>query len=292
MSKLHSFLCVAALLFSTVYSTTSSALTISSTTTSGTALVDGILGSGVTIDYGSISYIGVADQSGFFSGGLASGLGFDEGIIMTTGNANDAVGPNALTNTTTTVGTGPDADLDALIFVPTGQPPSTWDRAVLEFDFTTTGGSLYFNFAFASEEYNEYVGGFNDPFALYLDGVNIALLPDLSPVTINNVNCGNPYDGSGPNCGFFNNNETGAYDMEYDGFTDVFTATATGLAAGSHHMKIAIADASDTLLDSAIFIQGGSFSNIETSSVPLPTAIWLFGSGLLGLIGISRRKNA
>jgi hypothetical protein len=28
------------------------------------------------------------------------------------------------------------------------------------------------------------------------------------------------------------------------------------------------------------------------SSVPLPTALWLFGSGLLGLIGISRRKKA
>ncbi|MGB5439441.1 MAG: VPLPA-CTERM sorting domain-containing protein, partial [Gammaproteobacteria bacterium] len=29
-----------------------------------------------------------------------------------------------------------------------------------------------------------------------------------------------------------------------------------------------------------------------TSSVPLPAAIWLFGSGLLGLIGIARHKKA
>lgn len=28
------------------------------------------------------------------------------------------------------------------------------------------------------------------------------------------------------------------------------------------------------------------------STVPLPTSVWLFGSGLLGLIGIARRKAA
>jgi len=32
--------------------------------------------------------------------------------------------------------------------------------------------------------------------------------------------------------------------------------------------------------------------NIETSVVPIPAAIWLFGSGLLGLVGIARRKKA
>jgi len=31
---------------------------------------------------------------------------------------------------------------------------------------------------------------------------------------------------------------------------------------------------------------------LETTAVPIPPAIWLFGSGLLGLIGISRRKKA
>jgi hypothetical protein len=29
-----------------------------------------------------------------------------------------------------------------------------------------------------------------------------------------------------------------------------------------------------------------------STAVPIPAALWLFGSGLLGLIGISRRKNA
>jgi hypothetical protein len=31
---------------------------------------------------------------------------------------------------------------------------------------------------------------------------------------------------------------------------------------------------------------------VKTSVVPVPAAIWLFGSGLIGLIGVARRKKA
>jgi len=31
---------------------------------------------------------------------------------------------------------------------------------------------------------------------------------------------------------------------------------------------------------------------METTVIPVPAAVWLFGSGLLGLIGIARRKAA
>jgi hypothetical protein len=31
---------------------------------------------------------------------------------------------------------------------------------------------------------------------------------------------------------------------------------------------------------------------LGVSAVPIPAAFWLFGSGLLGLVGISRRKKA
>ena len=37
---------------------------------------------------------------------------------------------------------------------------------------------------------------------------------------------------------------------------------------------------------------GVSYGNLEVSSIPLPPSVWLFGSGLLGLIGIARRKKA
>jgi hypothetical protein len=37
---------------------------------------------------------------------------------------------------------------------------------------------------------------------------------------------------------------------------------------------------------------GNSLTVLSISAVPLPPAIWLFGTGLLGLIGIARRKKA
>ena len=40
-----------------------------------------------------------------------------------------------------------------------------------------------------------------------------------------------------------------------------------------------------------IFIWGDSF-NVGVSAVPVPAAVWLFGSGLIGLVGIARRKKA
>ena len=33
------------------------------------------------------------------------------------------------------------------------------------------------------------------------------------------------------------------------------------------------------------------FDNVTVSQVPIPAAVWLFGSGLIGLIGIARRKK-
>jgi len=38
-------------------------------------------------------------------------------------------------------------------------------------------------------------------------------------------------------------------------------------------------------------VQSGDVNLIPVSSVPVPAAIWLFGSGLMGLIGFSRRKQ-
>jgi hypothetical protein len=44
-----------------------------------------------------------------------------------------------------------------------------------------------------------------------------------------------------------------------------------------------------------IYGSGSAFTSGEISNVslvPLPTAVWLFGSGLLGLVGMARRKKA
>jgi hypothetical protein len=250
------------------------------------ALVNNILGEGITL-VGLPSYNGASVASGFFANGLSSGIGIKDGIILTSGmavyaqggNSNDAVGQDSDR-------TG-DADLDSL------SGGYTHDAAVLEFDFGTSGGDLYFNYVFASEEYNEYTNSpYNDVFAFLLDGKNIAMIPGTDiPVSVNSVNGGNPL-GVGPSHPeFFNNNDLNDggpfFDFQYDGFTDVFTAEALDLASGVHHIKLAIADTGDGILDSAVFIQGGTFSDTPTppeSPVPAPGALLLvaLGSSLTG----------
>ena len=36
----------------------------------------------------------------------------------------------------------------------------------------------------------------------------------------------------------------------------------------------------------------GEITALSVSAVPIPAAVWLFGSGIIGLIGVARRKKA
>ncbi len=130
------------------------------TTTSGSALVGNMLGPGITTS--NIVYTGAANASGIFTDGATSGIGIDTGIIVTNGDANFAPGPNILDNSSLINGFPGDADLTAI----SGSP--TFDATILEFDFTSAGSNVFFNYVFASEEYNEFANfplPFNDVFA-------------------------------------------------------------------------------------------------------------------------------
>ena len=241
-----------------------------------------LLGEGVEIF--NVTYSGDLDQIGSFDANNSNIL-IPDGMIMATGSCSNVIGPNDSGSSTTGGGNFQvnDPDLDQLSTFDTN------DAAVLEFDFIPTGDSINFNYSFGSDEYNEYVcGSVNDAFGFFLSGpgingaysnnaINLAVIPNTNgtPVTINSVNNGNVGSaGSANNCAqvdpnWMNNtayyvdneNNGDANATQLDGFTVVLVAEAAVQCGQTYHIKIAIADAGDTAFDSAVFIEGGSFSS-------------------------------
>jgi len=257
--------------------TPTSVLTVEST---GDAekLVSAILGPGITAK--NLVFTGDANAAGTYTGGQAAGIGIEAGIILSSGNVALAPGSdpnqpgkNLSDGATGSLGLDGDPELSALI-----PGYTTYDATILEFDFISKGGDLFFSYVFASEEYNEFVNtSFNDIFAFFLDGRNIALIPGTTtPVSINNINGGNPFGEDAANPEIYKNNDTSdlaegedGFAFEYDGFTNVLTAESLNIGPGKHHIKLAIADAGDHVLDSSVFIRFGSFSDIRPFYPPV-----------------------
>ena len=248
----------------------------------GQVLAKTIEGEGITIDINTADYYGGVDSGGnkMTPAPLASGTFINNysqainpfcmpsGIILTTGNATFAEQPNDDDGAQRLNFKGRDIDLEGLLNNvpnPPLPPAETTDAAVLEFDFTTNTGNLFIHYVFASEEYNEFVGSdYNDVFGFFVDGKNIALIPcnGGDTVEINNVN-------KIENSDWFIDNDFGDFSgtpplpgIQYDGLTQVLTACVYDLGTGTHHIKMAIADASEAgnpakamQLDSAVFIR-------------------------------------
>lgn len=244
-------------------------LVIDNTQTPQQLVQNVLLGTGVTAT--NITFTGLTTQIAKFTA-TNTNLGLTSGVIMVTGPCSEAIGPNISSSTGMDVGppsfpspaADHDAQLDAIIQV--GSPGVyTNDAAVLEFDFVPTSDTVKFRYVFGSEEYPEFVGSINDVFAFFLNGpgyanTNIALVPGtstpISIATVNNIN----------NSQYYIDNEFGT-TIEFDGFTTTMTAIAAVQCGQSYHIKLAIADASDGVWDSGVFLEAGSFSSTGTVQI-------------------------
>lgn len=252
-------------------------LVVNETLTPAQLVQNVLLGGGVSVS--NITFNGVpspvtsVDGSGSFT--QTGNLGLDAGVILSTGFASSAIGPEDEFSGDDIGNNGDDPDLESIV------GGEITNYSILEFDFIPTGDSLKFRYVFGSEEYPSFVCSFNDVFGFFLSGpgiagpysggaINIAVLPDgVTPVTISNVNGGAGNDPNDPFCpavnpAYYVNNTNGA-TVCFGGFTTVLTAFALVQCGETYHIKLAVADAGgnfdDTTYDSAVFLEAGSFTS-------------------------------
>lgn len=242
------------------------------TNLTATQLAEALVGAGVSVD--NVQFTGGAASAGSFTFADPTILGFDQGILLSSGSAADVVGPNVSDWTSTDYALPGDPDLDTLSGF------TTYDAAVLEFDFIPTANQVVFEYVFASDEYPEWVATpYNDVFAFFVNGTNYAEVRQIAgdpfapfvPVAVNNINNSNPVLDPPPapmrsdlfQANYFNASGPATLDFELDGITHVLTFQAPVNPGVVNHMKLAIADASDGIYDSAVFLKAGSIVSNE-----------------------------
>ncbi|MCB9344129.1 MAG: choice-of-anchor L domain-containing protein [Lewinellaceae bacterium] len=219
-------------------------------------------------------------------------LNMEKGLLLTSGQALNALGPNTFFGAGTmnapflTDDPG-DADLQYLSNA-FGGGSRSYDVCSVELDVFAATNEVVFEYVFGSEEYPEFVNdpiGYNDIFAFLVSGPgitgdpnltnnaeNIAVLPNTGTlVQIDSVN-------NLVNWQYFRNNELSQV-LEYDGLTSDFLGVKKSLTAkvpvtpcSTYHLKLAIADRGDESYDSGVFV-----SEIKAGSPDIEVA---FSSGV------------
>lgn len=199
-------------------------------------------------------------------------LNMDKGILLTSGRATNAQGPNnqgGLGSQLAPFNDPGDPDLNYLSTL-LGSGSISHDACILELDVFAATNEVVFEYVFGSEEYPEYIfnsGGFNDIFAFLVSGPgiagdpnlsnsaeNIAVLPNgITPVQIDSVN-------NQANWQYYRNNEL-SQSIQYDGLTSDYLGVKKSLTArvpvipcNTYHLKLAIADRGDEAFDSGVFV--------------------------------------
>ncbi|SEQ86843.1 gliding motility-associated C-terminal domain-containing protein [Hyunsoonleella jejuensis] len=227
-------------------------------------LVDGC------VEVSNVTSLVNGDSNGFrsfaeFSRGT-SNFPFESGIMLSTGNAES--GGNTLITTDLSEGAttwGTDLDLEAAL-----GSNNFLNATSIEFDFVSISNQVQFNYLLASEEYSGINPcQFSDGFAFLIREAsstgpyqNIAVVPGTTtPVSTNTVH--DEIVGVCPaqNEQYFDGYNIG--DTNYNGRTEVLTATATIIPYVQYHIKLVIADQADQRFDSAVFIEGDSFKILD-----------------------------
>lgn len=270
--------------FDLCIATTTPPITVSTTQYTKPQLITDVLIKSTCASISNITWFTGTTPStngiGYFNKGQ-SNFPFEDGIVLVTGSATAAVGPNSSTLSSGVVGSG-DADLAAILAAQTPPQIGALQNATkLEFDFVALTNQIHFNFMFASEEYGEFQCAFSDAFAFILTdltaatpSVNLAVIPGTtSPVSVVNIR-DNQYNSAcqSSNVQYFGNYYNDAAGIlsapiNFNGITVPMTASSAVIPGNTYHIKMVIADFNDSSYDSAVFLEGGSF---DIGNIQLP----------------------
>ncbi|MCA6422040.1 MAG: choice-of-anchor L domain-containing protein, partial [Flavobacterium sp.] len=238
------------------------------------------IGTITNITWSTGSNFGSENGIGYFTNANPN-FPLTNGVILSTGNALSAPGPN-----TTTLSQGIGAwlgDTELFNYISgLGIDPTLTDynnATILEFDFTPLTNQMSFDFLFASEEYGTFQCEYSDSFAFFLTNVtagtpatNLALIPStttpISVVTIrDSANNGSCASANPTYFGNFNGGANAATSAtNFNGETVLMTASSAVIPNNVYHIKLVIADRNDNSFDSAVFLGGGSF-NIGSAEI-------------------------
>jgi len=212
-------------------------------------------------DFSSVNSIAAFDAS-------ASTFPFS-GVVLSTGAAISIPGPNdtVLAEGDETLWGG-DADLEAYTEI-----TNSYNASSIQFDFTATIEYFAFNFIFASEEYNqEFECSFPDAFAALLTDnstgitTNIAFIPtNNEPISISNIRPEVPNICEAVNETYFDTYNFEPFSpvadapIDFNGQMVEFYIQGNIVVDTSYTLKLVIADATDSVYDSALFIKNEAF---------------------------------
>jgi len=226
----------------------------------GQCLVSNVTHQG--LGWNGSSWTSTTDRSlAYFDNGTMDGLGMVSGLLMCTGKAYEAEGPNSDNNTMDGGESGYDSDLASLI--PGGNIHTV---TKLEFDMIPYTDHLSFQYIFASKEYPVFsCSSYNDVFGFFISGPgisgnqNIALLPySTTPVSINTVHPAYYISCSAVNLQYYVDGAGNTY-TNFNGRTVLLpTAPVTVIPGQTYHLKLAIANVSDNKYGSGVFLLAGS----------------------------------
>ena len=202
----------------------------------------------------------VSQIGGFNATGVTNFSGITTGLILGTGSVAEADYAGGFAGGGQQLG-GPGIPLlDPLV-----TPDTTTDGCIVTFDLTATCDTVFFKYAFASEEYDWVLGGGgdqNDVCGIFISGptiptpnTNIATIPGTGQhICIDNINptTNNAY--------FVNNTLTAAPQLAYSGYTVGLVAEAVVTPGLTYNIKMAIADVNPQDYDAALFVEKGSCS--------------------------------